>query len=137
MYYLLIQSTQLANHLRLKRPTSLARLQFLAVDNKLAPLMEPRDSDINFPIHWKKAKDDLTAICSRERGVDDVVKVLPNDSTTSAEIATITSSIHTIHPAALRHKDKQVVLRTKGVLQNTICVVTRQSHLLKSSTFFE
>jgi hypothetical protein len=30
-----------------------------------------------------------------------------------------------------------VVLRTKGVIQNTICVVTRTSQLLKSSTYCE
>jgi len=137
MYYHLIRSTQLANHLRLKRSIGLARLQLLAVDNKLAPLIEPRDSDVEFSIRWNKAKDDLITICSRERDVDDVVNILPNDSITSAEIAAITSSIHTIRPAALRHKEKQVVSRTKGVIQNTMRVVTRTSQLLKSSTYCE
>lgn len=107
------------------------------MDNKLAPLIDPRDSDLEFSIRWNKAKDDLTAICSRKRDVDDIVKILPNDSTTSAEIAAITSSIHTIRPAALRHKEKNVVLRTKGVIQNTMRVVTRTSQLLKSSTYCE
>jgi len=47
---------------------------------------------MEFSIRWNKAKDDLTTICSRERDVDDVVKILPNDSITSAEIAAITAA---------------------------------------------
>lgn len=128
---------QFATHMRLNRPSKLARMQFLAQKHHLLPHKEFPVVSEKFSLQVASAASWIGVICKRDRQDERVVSILPTDYSISPEIAVCVGSLHKISPTALKNPTRDIHQLAKNAVINTSRVLERTLELVNSATYCE